>query len=399
MKKIVLGSILSTIAFFSCETSTITSKDVNISENFSTKTNEFSFDFWKELNKQENKGENYFVSPLSLHIALGMLLNGADNETKSEIQKTLGFENESMDAINATYLELIENLPKVDPKVTNTIANSIWQEKTFTAEADFLNILQKQFKARLFKEDFANKATVSKINQWASDNTNAKVQKILEQIDPNMVMFLINALYFKGDWADEFDSKNTIKTDFYGQNGKKQVDMMQKTAEFKYADLGNYKMAELPYGSGKYAMNIILPNENQDINDLIKTFNFASWEQAKSKLNKSKIILNLPKFKIEYSKKLNSVLQEMGIKKVFTNAADLSKIAKPAGKLVVNFVKQDTFVAVDEKGTEAAAVTTIGIVLTSMPIHPEMICNRPFLFVISESSSKTIQFIGKVANF
>lgn len=399
MKNIILSLCLTTMIFTmsNCEQTNPEVKSVNISSEFAAKTSNFAFDFWKNLQADESVDKNYFISPLSLHIALGMLLNGADTDTKKEIQKVLGLENQSMEEINKTYLELIENLPKVDPKVVNTIANSIWHDKNFTSEQTFIDNLTSSFKARLYNEDFGNPATVDKINKWASDNTNTKIKKILEQIEPSQVMFLINALYFKGDWTKEFKTENTQKAEFVGTNTTKMVDMMNQTTEFKYADLKDYQLVELPYGSEKYTMNIVLP-KNTSIENVVKNLNAATWQSAQNSLTKRKVVVGLPKFKIEYSKKLNGILQQMGMVKAFSDQADLSKIAKPAGKLKVGFVKQDTFVAVNEKGTEAAAVTTIGIEVTSLPVYPEIICNKPFAFLITEKTSNTIMFIGKVSN-
>lgn len=399
MKNIILSLCLTAMIFTmsNCEQTNPEVKSVNISSDFAAKTSNFAFDFWKNLQADESVDKNYFISPLSMHIALGMLLNGADTDTKKEIQKVLGLENQSMEEINKTYLELIENLPKVDPKVVNTIANSIWQDKNFTSEQTFIDNLTSSFKARLYNEDFGNPATVDKINKWASDNTNTKIKKILEQIEPSQVMFLINALYFKGDWTKEFKTENTQKAEFVGTNTTKMVDMMNQTTEFKYADLKDYQLVELPYGGEKYTMNIVLP-KNTSIENVVKNLNSAAWQSAQNSLTKRKVVVGLPKFKIEYSKKLNGILQQMGMVKAFSDQADLSKIAKPAGKLKVGFVKQDTFVAVDEKGTEAAAVTTIGIEVTSLPVYPEIICNKPFAFLITEKTSNTIMFIGKVSN-
>ena len=213
MKKVVLSFTLVfiTLTMSNCDKTVPEIKSINISSNFAAKTSSFAFDFWKKLEANETPDKNYFVSPLSLHIALGMLLNGADTETKTEIQKVLGLENQSMEEINATYKELIDNLPLVDAKVLNKIANSVWQEKSFISEKAFTDNLSKNFNARLYSEDFADPNTVNKINQWASDNTNAKIKQILDQIEPSQVMFLINALYFKGDWAKQFKKENTQK--------------------------------------------------------------------------------------------------------------------------------------------------------------------------------------------
>ena len=397
MKRLVVFSIALVLILANCQKSEVLSSEIKIDAAFSTKTSNFAFDFWKTFQKNESIDKNYFISPLSLHIALGMLLNGADTQTKTEIQKVLGFENENMDSINSTYLELIEKLPEVDPKVINTIANSVWQEKSFLPEKDFINTLESQFKARLYVESFSSPATLTKINQWASDNTNGKIKKILEEISPSQVMFLVNALYFKGDWTNQFDAKTTRKADFFGTKGTTVVSMMNKNEKLKYVDMPDYQLVELPYGNEKYVMHVLLPKK-LSVEETVKNLDNEKWKAALSKLTSTKIILELPKFTIEYSKKLNEILIQMGMKKAFTNEADLSKIVKPAGRLKVDFVKQDTYVAVDEKGTEAAAVTTIGIEVTSLPVYPEVICNKPFAFMISEKTSNTILYLGKVSN-
>ncbi len=391
-----------------CDKTTPEANNAKVSEQlkavpgtFADQTSNFAFAFWKQHNTIEDNSKNHFVSPLSLHVALGMLLNGADTKTKEEIQKVLGVSSNITEA-NKIYKDLIENLPNADPKVVNTIANSVWHDKAFTVEQAYLNDLQNYFKAKVSAEDFANPTTVNKINQWASDNTNAKIQKVLEKIEPSHVMFLLNALYFKGDWKIPFDPKNTRDEQFLNLNGrKKNVKMMSMTDNVKYASRKGYHAIELPYGSGNYTMTIMMPQQSVSSlspDAIIDNLTLNEWKELNKAMTEQKIIIGLPKFTIEYEAKLNNVLQKMGMTTAFSNQADLSKISPPAGKVKVGFVKQNTYVSVDEKGTEAAAVTTIGIELTSVQIRPEFICNRPFVFVISEKQSNTILFAGKVVN-
>ncbi len=374
---------------------------------FSDQTSEFAFDFLKKHNAEEKADKNYFVSPLSLHIAMGMLLNGADGKTKEEIQTGLRVSSD-LATTNGIYKDLIENLPNSDQKVTNTIANSVWYRNSFTVEKTFLDVLKTSFNATASAEDFNNVATVGKINTWASDNTNGKIKKVIEQIEPAQVMFLMNALYFKGDWKIPFKVENTRDEPFYGASTTlKKVKMMSMTEKVKYAKRTGYQAIELPYGGGNYAMTVLLPDGDmfgratiatEPIMGLINTMSGTEWKSLNSALVEQKVIVGLPKFSLEYETNLNKVLSNMGMPTMFSDAADLSKIASPAGKIKVGFVKQNTFVAVDEKGTEAAAVTTIGVEVTSVPVYPEFICNRPFLFIISEKQSNTILFAGKVVN-
>lgn len=364
---------------------------------FAEQTSEFAFDFLKKHNAEEKADKNYFVSPLSLHIALGMLLNGTDTKTKEEIQKSLRVSSD-LAVTNGIYKDLMEGLPNADPKVTNTIANSVWYRNTFSVEKSFLDVLKASFNAQTYAEDFTNTATVGKINNWASDNTNGKIKKVIEQIEPAHVMFLMNALYFKGDWKIPFKVENTRDENFAGTTGTKSVKMMSMQEKVKYAKRSNYQALELAYGGGNYVMTIILPEGKTSVGEIINTMSASEWKSLNTTLAEQKVIVGLPKFTVEYETNLNSVLSKMGMPTMFTDLADLSKISPPAGKLKVGFVKQNTFVAVDEKGTEAAAVTTIGVELTSMPILPEFICNKPFAFFISEKQSNTILFAGKIVN-
>jgi serpin B len=364
---------------------------------FSDQTSEFAFDFLKKHNSEEKADKNYFVSPLSLHVALGMLLNGADGKTKEEIQKGLHLSSD-LTANNNIYKSLIENLPNSDPKVTNTIANSVWYRNSFTVEKSFLDVLKTSFNATVSAEDFNNTATLGKINTWASDNTNGKIKKVIEKIDPAQVMFLMNALYFKGDWKIPFKVENTRDENFVGTTGTKPVKMMSMLENVKYTKRTGYQALELAYGDGNYVMTILLPDEKTPVSNVINIMSRTEWKSLNTALAEQKVIVGLPKFTLEYETNLNKVLENMGMPTMFSNAADLSKIAAPAGKIKVDFVKQNTFVAIDEKGTEAAAVTTIDIKLTSAPILPEVICNRPFAFLISEKQSNTILFVGKIVN-
>jgi serpin B len=326
-----------------------------------------------------------------------MLANGADGKTKEELTTGLRVSSD-LATTNAIYKDLIDNLPNSDPKVTNTIANSVWYRNTFSVEKSFLDILKASFNAQTYAEDFNNAATVGKINNWASDNTNGKIKKVIEQIEPAHVMFLMNALYFKGDWKIPFKTENTQDANFAGTNGSKSVKMMNMIEKVKYAKRTGYQALELAYGGGNYVMTILLPDEKTSVSNVINTMSGTEWKSLNTALAEQKVIVGLPKFTVEYETNLNKVLGNMGMQTMFSDAADLSKISPPAGKIKVGFVKQNTFVAVDEKGTEAAAVTTIGIELTSAPVLPEFICNRPFTFFISEKQSNTILFAGKIVN-
>ncbi|UTA68259.1 serpin family protein [Emticicia sp. 21SJ11W-3] len=401
--KIALLAVICSLAAASCSDKNQVSPDTEKANNqlkaipgtFADHTSEFAFDFWKKHDASEAPDKSYFVSPLSLHIALGMLLNGADEKTKEEIQKVLRVSSD-MSVTNGIYKDLIDNLPLSDPKVKNTIANSVWYRNTFNVNQSYFNNLKTYFNAGVFAENFDDSQTVGKINNWASDNTNGKIKKVIEEISPDQVLFLMNALYFKGDWKTQFKEANTQNDNFTGTKGTKSVKMMNMTENVKYAKRDSYQAIELPYGDGNYVMTVILPDKSTDAT--LANFSVNEWKALTGALKEQKVIVGLPRFTLEYETDLKKVLMEMGINAAFTNGADLSKIAGKAGDLKVGMVKQNTYVGVDEKGTEAAAVTTIGVVVTSLPAYPQVVCNRPFLFVISEKQSNTILFTGKISN-
>ncbi|MFN4147874.1 MAG: serpin family protein [Runella sp.] len=372
------------------------SRPVEIPTNFAQQTNDFAFEFFKNLNQvPDQKAKNVFVSPLSLHIALGMLLNGADGKTATEIQQTLRLKNFSLAEANQIYQKLMEGLPQADPKVTLGLANSVWHRNTFQPEADFLTNMKTWFKADV--ASFSG-SSAEPLNNWASQKTNGKIKKVLEQIEPQMVLFLMNALYFKGDWKISFDEKKTSDYPFKLENGQtKMVKMMQLEEKLPLALKENYFAYQLPYGNGQYSMTVIVPQNGKTANELAQSMSADEWTQLQTSLQESpRTKIGLPKFVLEYEIMLNSILQKMGINEAFIpNVANLTKINRN-GNLNVGFVKQNTYVGVDEKGTEAAAVTTIGIELTS--IGMQYYADRPFLIVISEKTSNTILFMGKIMN-
>jgi len=238
----------------------------------------------------------------------------------------------------------------------------------------------------------------SPLNQWASDKTNGKIKKVLDNIEPQMVMFLMNALYFKGDWKTSFAEKLTSDYPFQLTDTQtKNVKMMFLEDNVRVGTRATYFAYELPYGNGQYTMTVIVPKDGNQVANLIANFSANEWSQLQESMKEvPKAKIGLPKFTLEYEVKLNSVLQTMGMPTAFIpGVADLTKISSKGG-LNVGFVKQNTFVAVDEKGTEAAAVTTIGVELTSAGPNNYYHADRPFMFVISEKTSNTVLFMGKM---
>ncbi|AQG81495.1 serpin family protein [Spirosoma montaniterrae] len=369
---------------------------VRVSAPFASQTTDFAFDFAKQVSQREGIAKNTFVSPLSLHMALGMILNGANSQTAEEIQKTLKLDAQTLADANATYQNLMTNLPAVDPKVTLALANSVWYRNTFQVATSFQDLLRESFKAEISAQNFDDPATVGNINGWASQKTNGKIPKVIDQISSDNVMFLMNALYFKGDWKTQFKPDETTDTPFTLASGATvNARMMRLNTKLRRAFKANYTAFELPYGSDKFAMTVLLPTPTTTADALIQSLSGNDWTQLQKDMAEGTIDIGLPKFTLNYEIKLNDALKAMGMPTAFTDRADFTKI-NPNGRLFLSFVKQNTFVAVDEKGTEAAAVTTGGISVTSMPAS--YICDRPFAFIIHEKTSGTVLFVGKIAD-
>ncbi|UBM57979.1 serpin family protein [Marinilongibacter aquaticus] len=396
MKKLIFLSTILFVSLSQCTSTAPKPQEIHIDSAFQQATSQFAFDFIRELNN-EKKEENYFVSPLSLHMALGMLLNGTDGESRVALGKTLNLDQMDMETINSNYYELIKNLPKVDTKVKNTLANSVWQRDNFPVEKDFNQTLKNYFSAEVHDVPF-DQTTVDNINKWAKDNTNGKIDHVLDDVEPSSVMFLLNALYFKGDWTQQFDTDKTQKGLFAGSQKTAQVEMMHIMDDFAYAELDDYKVLEMDYGQGMYSMRVILP-ESGDLNELISGMDQNSWRAATQSLGEHEVDVAFPKMKMVNKVDLKNVLSAMGVGDLFTDKANLSKISSVDG-LYVEKVYQDALIEVDEKGSEAAAVTTIEVGVTSVGPDQQKTfhCDKPFMFFIYEKSSGTIQFVGKVEN-
>ncbi len=360
--------------------------------------NDFAFDLFKEIDRDEQKDENLMISPLSVSLALAMTYNGADNETKKAFEKVLHLNGLSADDINKSYQSLIKALLSVDPKVIMEIANSIWYRNTFHVEDEFLNVNKTYYDARVSALNFADPASLKTINQWVADHTHNKIDKIIDQIDPMDVMYLINAVYFKGTWKYQFDENNTQEAPFYDETGNSSgnAKMMHIKGDISYFSNDLFQAIDLPYGQGNFSMTILLPEEGKSLNDLVENMTDQNWKTwTESFYEKKDYSIYIPKFKFEYKKKLNDALISLGLGNAFSGTADFTKI-NPQGNLSISEVMHKTFIEVNEEGTEAAAVTSVTIRLTSIGPSDEFRADHPFIFVIREQSTGAIMFMGKV---
>jgi len=362
--------------------------------------NEFGVELFTKVALEENK--NLMLSPLSASAALTMLLNGCAGDTYEQLKGTLKYpDNMTIGEINEVYRSLVSQLLDVDPKVKLALANAIFYRLGFTVKPPFLNTMSADFDAEIAGLDFSLPSSLTAINKWASDNTNGKIPKVLNEISGDAVMFIMNALYFKGDWSYQFDKSLTADRPFYiNGSGPVDVSTMKGDIGSRVTYGSNYSAIELPYGRTNFTMVVIVPDGT--LPDFITAFTPEEWNTITSALDEQdefgELTVYMPKYKFSYEKQLNDQLQSMGMLDAFMpGLANLSGISDAS--IFVSFVKQNTFVEVDEKGTEAAAVTTIGIELTSFPPQPgEFKIDKPFVFAIRERTTNTLLFIGQMVN-
>jgi serpin B len=332
-------------------------------------------------------------------MALGMTMNGTAGETQAEMREMLGFGATSLGDANASYRSLIALLRGLDSKVDFRIANSIWHEQTFPVEPAFLQTTTDYFDAAVAPSDFADPATVDRINEWVLASTAGRIERIIDEIPSDMVMYLINAIYFKGDWTTSFDPVRTEQQPFAGLGGSSTVALMHKADSVSYAEVSGTRIVELPYGGGAFAMSVVLPPEGTSINAFVAGMSQQQWNVLHDATAFQPVEIWLPKFTLERAYELEEALRSLGMRLAF-GGGDFSPMSSTMGdKLEVSEVRHKTFVDVDEEGTEAAAVTSVGVgvVCACGPTHPTFRADRPFLFVIRERLSGTILFVGKIA--
>lgn len=358
--------------------------------------NEFAFDFFKEIavNAEE---ENYMVSPVSLSLALSMAYNGATSDTKTAFENTLKYDQASLEEINTVNQALIQNLASQSSGARFEIANSSWIRDGFTVKQDFIKRLEDYYYATSDVLNFNDPTAVDIINDWVSDKTHGKIDKIVESIPGNAVLYLINALYFNAKWKYEFKTKDSKEDDFnLLSDEKKKVTFMNMNSTLDYFENDLFSSVILPYKEDKFNMVILLPQKGKGIQDIVKEMDQENWTNWQSEYKSRNIRISMPKFKFSYKESLNESLQAMGLGIAFSNSATFNNISNSL--LKISKVLQKTYIDVNEKGTEAAAVTSIEIVNTSLPTYQLFLANKPFLFAITEKETNSICFIGKLGD-
>lgn len=411
MKSIPIFFLIAATIIYSCSKTDDTSpeagsgnlKEIELAEGAEfviESLNNFGLDIFQLLYEDTGEDTNIFISPTSISLALAMTLNGANNATEDSMVYALRMDHLAQDQINETYRDLIKGLTSCDEKVLLEIANSIWYRMGYPVLDGFLNVNNDYYNAEVRELDFAAPDAKDIINGWVAEKTHDKIPTILNQVSPAHVMFLINAIYFKGIWALEFNEESTYDGTFQlADQSNKEVPMMHMQEVIPYYENDLFQACELDYGQGNYSMVVLLPKYDKTLTNLVNQLDTENWTTWTTSFDTTKVDLSLPRFTFEYEKKLNNILSQMGMGVAFSSAADFSGI-KENGGLKIDYVKHKTFVEVNEEGTEAAAVTIVAMMETTAigpPSMKYMSVNRPFLFVIREKTTNSIVFIGKVA--
>jgi serpin B len=362
----------------------------------------FAFKLFAELTKS-NIEQNVFVSPTSVALALALAYSGARGETARAIVRTLELGEIGSDVLNQTNAALIESLRALDPHVVLAIGNSLWARQGISFAPDFLKSNQEYYGAEIATLDFGVAGTAATINDWVKRNTGGKIEKIIDQIDQSAIMFLINAIYFKGSWAKPFDPHRTRELPFMLLGGRqKQHPMMAQTGKFNYYAIQGFQAISLPYGAGRASMYLFLPEQRSSLRAFRRELSHKSWDTWLRHFRPAEGTIVLPRFKLAYEAALNDALKAMGMGIAFDRQrADFGGMfanGKPSAN--IDEVKHKTFVEVNEEGTEAAAVTSIGMIRMTMAPQRSfsMIVDRPFFCAIRDNHTGALLFMGAIVD-
>lgn len=361
----------------------------------------FSIQLFKEIHSNDSSS-NIFISPLSVSMALGMTMNGATGNTLEEMQTTLGFSDLNQEEINKGYQSLLDQLENADESIEFDVANSVWARDGLIMKEEFRDAVQTYFEAETATKDFSDPGTKDEINDWVSEKTNERITQIVDVIAPEDVMFLINAVYFNGNWKNKFDSEETRDHEFLlDDNDYVIIDMMSQQNEASYLINEEFVMLELPYGNESFSMLFIKPgSQEMSIDELITNrLSTESLKEWTSNLNTGQVSYFIPKLELGYKRQMINDLIGLGMQQVFTESAELNNLFVEVDNLLVSSVLHKTFLKMDEEGTEAAGVTAVTVGVTSLPPPPpSVVFNEPYLMILREKSTGVIAFIGKIGD-
>lgn len=366
--------------------------------------NSLGFSVFHDLRRAGVGGENIFISPSSILTALAMTYNGAEGETREAMNETLQLKDMSRSEVNDAFAALLTILQNPDPEVELAAANSLWSREGLEFEESFIQRSREYFNAEVESLDFKDPGAADRINGWVREQTREAIKDIVEPpIDPDTILFLINAIYFKGLWTEQFDPGLTGNLPFYLADGSEvKHPIMMQTNDFRYLENELFQAVSLPYGKNeRIGMYIFLPDKDAGLDGLYRELNAETWTEWVNSLSIREGEVGLPRFRFDYENSLNETLKAMGMEIAFNeDDADFSGMHPIPPNLYISDVRHKSFIDVNEEGTEAAAVTSVEIEVTSAPETEffRMIADRPFFFAIADSMTGSILFMGSVAD-
>lgn len=353
--------------------------------------------------RAEKPGENLFISPASVSLALSMTANGARGETQQAMTKALALEGQSLEAINRENAALQSILANPDPKVELAVANSIWYKQGFKVGKAFEQTVKEQYHAEIRPADFGNPSAARSMNDWIAKATRNKIKDVIGETSAEARMFLINAIYFNGKWTDPFDPNRTRPLPFHFAGGNaKELPMMNRSGHFRYLKGENFQAAALPYGDGRLSMYVFLPNQGVTLDAFYKGLTAERWEEWMSQFARKEGSLTLPKVKLAYKADLIPSMKKLGMGIAFSGQADFGNLLEDSKEqLAISLLLHQTYLDMDEKGTEAAAVTVVGVEGSAAPRDPDrftMIVDRPYMIAIRDDKTGALLFLGSIMN-
>ncbi|MBD2310489.1 serpin family protein [Desertifilum sp. FACHB-1129] len=370
-----------------------------VDERLVTANTQFGFNLFSQLSQQEGE-KNIFISPSSIAIALSMAYNGATGDTQQAMAQALEIQGLSLSEVNQAYADFKTVLENADPQVQLQIANSLWARQGITFNPQFLQNNRQFYRAQVTDLDFQDPAATQTINNWVKENTNGKINQIVDRLRPDDVLFLINAIYFKGNWTAQFDKSQTTNQPFYVNNTQtKTVPLMSQRGNYRYLETDNFQAISLPYSNGRWSLYVFLPKPDRNLAQFQQQLNAENWDTWMAQFRRREGSIQLPRFKMEYSTNLEQTLSALGMGVAFSRQAEFTQMTTEP--VYIDQVKHKTFVEVNEEGTEAAAVTSIGIRTTSaqMPTEPfQMVVDRPFFCAIRDNQTGSLLFLGSIVD-
>jgi serpin B len=364
-----------------------------------TSQNRFAFKLFTTLAERE-RGNNVFISPASVALALALAANGARGATWRAIAQALELGDLDLDTLNRANAELMDALNHLDPQIKLAVANSLWVRNDIALDSEFLRRCQTFYGAEVANLNFADPKSVSIINDWVNRQTNGKIERIVDRIGRDALLFLINAIYFKGNWARQFDPRLTETGTFTPLTGQsKSHPMMSQHGTYRYYASNEFQAISLPYSNERVTMDIFLPTQRSSLAAFCQALSSAHWQRWQAHFAKTEGSIELPRFKLTYETSLNDTLKALGMDIAFGSAADFSGMCR-SDKVHIDEVKHKTFVEVNEAGTEAAAVTSVGMIRASfMPTKTfRMIVDRPFFCAIRDTQTNALLFMGAIVD-